>query len=252
MKNILALFISLLTFVSIGQEKVSKTGLNKGIPNNLEIGVKANMNFYFSQYKSIEDGAAEAIEDAKEPPGFGLGFFAHFKFSEHVGLQTELNAHYRKGHSSSYRRYDLDSSLILYKEDLSNFSTIWLEIPVYLKFHWEYTPINRGHWKSKSQFGVYVGPRLVLTPSSKRELARATTTRIYDNTTLSIENDITATTSYNTPVGVGVALGADYELWNGFTVHLAYYRGLTTHVRKENGFKAFDNRIEFGFGYRFN
>ncbi|PHR36690.1 MAG: hypothetical protein COA38_01300 [Fluviicola sp.] len=252
MKNILVLVILFISVVSFGQSKVRYNGLNKAAPVDYEIGLKGYANFYFAKYKTIDDGAAESNDNASESVGTGLGFYSHFKFSEHVGIQTELNVHFRKGYSKSSRQYDLDSAHVVYKEDLSNYSTVSIEIPVYLKFHWEFTPIHRGHWKTKSQLGVLFGPRLVLNPSSKRELSRSTITRLYDETSQSIENNITATTKYNTSASFGFSLGVDYELWNGFTVHAAYYRGLTTHVRKSNGFKALDNRIEIGIGYRFN
>ncbi len=252
MKNILFLVVSLLSFASYSQQKVSYTGLNRVIPDNIEIGVKGNVNFYFAGHKPVEVGAVETNLNVTEPVGGGLGFYSHFLLSDHFGIQTELNVHYRTGSSTIKRKYAVDTAQTIYKEDLSSYTTVWLEIPVYMKFHWEFTPIRRGHWKTKSQLGLLFGPRLLLTPSSKRDLARATTTRLYDNTSLSIDNEAVALTKYNSPIGLGVALGVDYELWNGFLIHVAYYRGLTTHVRKENGFKALDNRIEFGLGYRFN
>lgn len=252
MKNILVLIIALFSLTCFSQQKVKYNGLNKNIPDNIEIGIKGNANFYFAKYKTIDDGAFEATDEVSEAPGAGLGFYAHFLLSDHLGIQTEFNMNYRTGNSTSFRKYDIDTARTIHKEDLSDFTTIWIEIPVYLKFHWEFTPIRRGHWKTKSQLGLFVGPRLVLTPSSRRDLSRATTTRLYDNTSLSIDNDVIATTKYNAIAGLGVALGVDYELWNGFMVHAAYYRGLLTHVKKSNGYKAFDNRIEVGIGYRFN
>lgn len=252
MKNILILFISLLSAFSFGQDKVKYNGLNRAIPDNIEIGVKGHANYYFAKYKIVEDSSIMSTVNASESIGGGFGFFGHFELSEHAGIQTELNFQYRKGNSTSYRQYDIDTARTLYKEDLSSFTTVLIEIPVYLKFHWEFTPIRQGHWKAKSQLGLYVGPRLVLSPFSKRDMARATTTRLYDNTSVSIQNDVAATSRYNSPIGVGVALGVDYELWNGFIVHAAFYRGLTSHVRKSNGYQALDNRLEVGIGYRFN
>jgi predicted porin len=66
-----------------------------------------------------------------------------------------------------------------------------------------------------------------------------------------VENNITAASDYNSSVGIGLAIGADYEFWNGCSFHIAYFRGLTSHVDQLNGFKALDNRIEVGIGYRF-
>jgi hypothetical protein len=253
MKNIIFLIIALFSLTSYGQQKVRYTGLNKNIPNNLEIGIKGNANIYFSQYKTIEDETAfESSDEISESLGGGIGVYCHFILGEHVGIQTEFNFAYRKGYSTSLRKYDVDTARTIHKEDLSDFTTISIEIPVYLKFHWKFTPIHKGHWKSKSQLGLFFGPRLILNPYSRRELSRSTTTMLYDNTSQWINQDAQIATRYNTIAGLGVALGVDYELWNGFMVHAAFYRGLLTHVNKLNGYKALDNRVEIGLGYRFN
>lgn len=240
-----------VSMTSYSQEKISYTGLNKSVPDRLELGVKANTNFYFAKHSPLSDGADLSSEARQERPGFGVGFYGHFMFSEHLGIQTEITTNYRRGFTTSYRHFDLDTARTLDVEEVSSYSTFFFEIPVYLKFHWNFTHLNQGHWKSKSQLGVFLGPRLILTPSSRRTLSRATTTRLYDEISLSVENDITAPSDYNASVGVGIAIGADYEIWNGLTAHIAYYRGLTSHVNSMTGFKALDNRIEVGIGYRF-
>lgn len=253
MKNILFLLGILFAFASFGQEKIKYNGLNRVIPGNVNVGVKQYTNYHFSSYKSRLSDSLTSIISGTESIGGGIGLFAHFELSERVGLQTEFNLMYSKGFVSSYTRYDLDSAQTIYKEDLSSYTTVSIEIPVYLKFRWEFTPIRSGHWKAKSQLGLFVGPRFILNPLSKRDFSRATTTRIYDNTSLSIENGIAAPSGkLNSLAGLGVALGLDYELWNGFIVHAAFYRGLTSHMSKSTGIKAFDNRIELGIGYRFN
>lgn len=251
MKNLFALFAISISLSCFGQEKVSRTGLNQGIPDKIELGVKSNLNFYFANHKSIADGSDQSSEDKRERPGFGFGAYGHFMFTDRVGLQTEVNLTYRRGFTTSYREFDIDTARYLNVEEVSSYSTFGFEIPVYLKFHWGFAHLNNGNWKNKTQLGVFVGPRLLLTPSSKRTLSRASTTNLYDEISLSVENNITPIADYNSSVGVGIAVGADYELWNGFAVHLAYFRGLTSHVNKLNGFKALDNRIEVGIGYRF-
>ena len=252
MKTIFTLIITAIALSCFGQEKVSHTGLNQAIPNNIELGVKSNVNFYFAKHKIVSDGADEAGVEVTEKPGFGFGVYGHLMFTDHVGLQAEVYMNYRRGLALSYRDYDIDTARTLKVQELSNYSTFWFEIPVYLKFHWELAHDYQGNWKTKSQLGVYVGPRLLLTPNSNRKFSRATTTRIYDEISLSVENDIEAPSEYSSAVGVGAAIGVDYELWNGFAFHIAYFRGFSSHVNKINGFKALDNRIEVGIGYRFN
>ncbi|MDG1332728.1 MAG: outer membrane beta-barrel protein [Crocinitomicaceae bacterium] len=251
MKNLFALLAISISLSCFSQERVNYTGLNSSIPDNIELGVKTNINFYFAKHTAIADGSDQASEDKRERPGFGVGAYGHFMFTEHVGLQTEVNLTYRRGFTTSYREFDLDTARFLNVEEVSSYSTFGFEIPVYLKFHWGFDHLNNGNWKSKTQLGLFMGPRLLLTPSSNRTLSRASTTNVYDEISLSVENDITAPSDYNSSVGVGIAIGADYELWNGFALHIACYRGLTSHVNKLNGFKAMDNRIEFGVGYRF-
>lgn len=252
MKNSILIALTFISLSCFGQQKVSSSGLNKNIPDNIELGVKANVNFYSAKHTAISDGSQEPTENVSEKPGFGTSFYGHFMFNDHVGIQTEVGVNYRRGFATSYRHFDLDTARTLDIEEVSSYSTFWFEIPVYLKFHWELPHTYQGHWKSKSQLGVYVGPRLLLTPQSKRTLSRATATRLYDEISLSVENDITAASKFNTGAGLGLAVGADYELWNGFSLHIAYFRGLTSHVNKLNGFKAIDNRLEVGIGYRFN
>jgi opacity protein-like surface antigen len=251
MKNTFALISFCISLSCLGQEKVNYTGLNQSIPDNIEVGVKSNLNFYFAKHTSIADGSDQSSEDKRERPGFGFGAYGHFMFTDHVGLQTEVNLTYRRGFTTSHRQFDIDTARTLSAEEVSSYSTFGFEIPVYLKFHWGFDHLNNGNWKDKTQLGLFIGPRLLLTPSSKRTLSRATTTRLYDEMSLSVENDITAASDYNSSVGVGLAIGADYALWSGFSVHLTYFRGLTSHVDKLNGFKALDNRIEIGIGYRF-
>ena len=252
MKNIIVLTVTCISLSCFGQQKVNRSGLNQNVPDNIEIGVKANVNFYSAKHTALSAGAEGPSEDVSENAGFGFGLYGHFMFNDHVGIQTEVNMNYRRGFTTSYRHFDLDTARTLDIEEVSSYSTFWFEVPVYLKFHWELPHTYQGHWKSKSQLGLFVGPRLLLTPSSKRTLSRATATRLYDEISLSVENDITAASDFNTSVGLGFAIGADYELWNGFAIHIAYFRGLTSHVNKLNGFKAIDNRLEIGLGYRFN
>lgn len=251
MKHSIILAILFLSFVSFGQHKRGISGLNKRIPNGYDIGMKANANYYFSSLSSVQGTASSADVEGKERIGGGLGFYGHFYLSEMVGIQTEFNAHMRRGYLRTYRGYEQDSMRTIFNDEIINYSTVFFEIPIYLKFRWEFTPIRRGNWKADSRLGLFVGPRLTFNAFSNSSLSRATITDSYDNVSLSINNDATSLGKVNRFVGVGAAIGVDYEVWNGFMVHASYFRGFLNHFKEETGAKGLENRIEVGVGYRF-
>lgn len=176
-----------------------------------------------------------------------------------MGLQPEINIHHRQGNVINFNQFVLDTAITISKEELFGFSTIWFEIPVNFRYSWAFTPLSTGHWKPKSALSVYAGPRLVLMPFRRGIVSRSTSTysELYGQTSLSVRNNIIPSTKrgakFSPLMGVGIAIGVDYELWNGFNINLSYYRGLTSHSSKSNnGFRAIDNRLEVGIGFRFN
>ncbi|NVK63950.1 MAG: outer membrane beta-barrel protein [Flavobacteriales bacterium] len=251
MKYSIILITLCASFLSFGQHKREYTGLNKFIPNGYDVGMKANANYYFSGVKSVPGTSNFAEAEGEERIGGGLGFYGHFYLSEKVGIQTELNAHYRSGYLRTFRGYKQDSMRTISNEEITNYSTVFFEIPIYLKFRWEFTPIHKGNWKADSRLGLFVGPRLTFNAFSNSTVARATTTDSYDNVSLSVANDATSLGRVNRFFGVGASLGLDYEVWNGFLVHASYFRGFLNHFVDETGAKAFENRVEVGIGYRF-
>ncbi len=252
MKFSILLFTLCVSALSFGQHKREYTGLNKFIPNGYDVGMKGNINYYFSSLKSVQGTATSADVEGQERIGGGLGFFGHFYLSERVGIQTELNAHVRNGYLRTYRFFEQDSMRSIFNDEITNYTTVLFEIPIYLKFRWDFTPIRKGSWKADSRLGVFVGPRLTFNTFSNSTLSRATITDSYDQVSLSVANNTNSLGKVNKFFGIGASIGADYEVWNGFIVHASYFRGFLNHFKEETGAKSSENRLEVGIGYRFN
>ncbi len=255
MKKLLAILVVLVAFGAMGQERVKYNGLNRWVPDNVDIGMKFQSNYYFPQYIVEAQGATSSFATSNDQVGGGGGFYYRYGFTDHISLQTELNIHYRQGSVNSSRTYEVDTAIRVIKEDLSNYFCLFTEIPVYFKYRWSFIPLRQGHYKAKSALGVFIGPRAVITPYSTRDFAKSTETRAYEQESTSIETETTSidpkASRFSPIAGMGIAAGVDYELWNGFIVHAAYYRGLLTHAIKSNGVRALDNRVEVGIGVRF-
>jgi len=257
MKKWLFLVALSTVFVSNAQEKMRYNLLNRNAPDAYGVGMKWQANYHLPQYTVINDGFETASQTSTEGIGYGLGFYYRAEFNDHWGLQTELNFNFRQGRLGVDRTYVLDTTLLVDRSRLSNFDIFNIEIPIYLKWRHEFIPRHTGLWKSKSAIGIYLGPRVVLSPFSQRDISKITRTVLYEQESISVESDEQATPLLSddriSPLAsMGAALGVDYELWNGFILHLTYYRGFLTHTIEDTKVKAMDNRIEFGIGYRFN
>lgn len=242
-------------FVSNAQEKIRYNLLNRNAPDGYGVGIKWQGNYHLPQYTVINDGFDAASSSSVENVGYGMGFYYRNEFNDNWGLQTELNFNFRQGRLGVERSYSQDTTLAVTRDRLSNFNIFNIEIPIYLKWRKEFIPRHKGHWKSKSALGILLGPRVVLSPYSRRDISKITRTTLYEQESVSVEPDATDLLSDNriSPLAsMGVSLGVDYELWNGFIAHVAYYRGFLTHTIADTRVKAMDNRIEFGIGYRFN
>jgi len=252
MKSSIFIIALCISFISFGQHKRNYTGLNRFIPNGYDIGIKGSANYYFSSLKAVQGDAVSASVEGKERIGGGFGFYGHFYLSERIGLQTEFNTHVRTGYLQTNRAYQQDSMRTIYNEEITNYSTVFFEIPIYLKFRWEFTPIHKGAWKADSRLGLFFGPRITMNAFSNSSLSRAVVTDSYDNVSLSVANDATSLGKVNRFFGVGAAIGVDYEVWQGWMIHAAYFRGFLNHFVEETGADGRENRIELGIGYRFN
>lgn len=251
MKSFIFIVALCVSFASFGQHKRKHTGHNRLIPNGYDIGIKGSANYYFSSLKVVQGDADFASVEGRERPGYGLGIYGHFYLSEKVGIQTEFNTHVRTGYLQTNRTYKQDTMRTIYNEEVTNYSTVFFEIPIYLKFRWEFTPIRKGAWKADSRLGLFVGPRITLNAFSNSSLSRAIITDSYDNVSLAVANNTNSLGKVNKFFGLGAAIGVDYEIWQGWMVHAAYFRGFLNHFVEETGAEARENRIEVGIGYRF-
>ena len=252
MKEALLFIFTLCTLMASGQARTNNIGRNKFIPSKISYGIKANANYHFPAYKVQPLDAKTSSGDGTDNPGGSLGFYFRYTIKGNFSIQPEVNFVYRSGNTTSNRTYEYDSTIAIVREDVSNYMAFGIEIPVYLKWRWEFTSLRRGHYKSKSGFGVFLGPRLVLTPYSRADQGtRATTTLYGQESTSIIKNGTNESTRFSPAASLGVSAGLDYQWRNGFSVHATYYRGLLSHVLAERGFKAYDNRLEVGIGIRF-
>ena len=135
---------------------------------------------------------------------------------------------------------------------MSNYSAVTVEMPFNFKWRWELTALRKGHWKPGSAFGFYAGPRLSLAGFSRQYISKATQTTIYEQTSKSFEEEaLFEDIKYSPIASIGIGGGIDFEHHSGLILSASYYRGLTTHSRKINGYKSLDNRFELGIGIRF-
>lgn len=247
----LALFV---VFGSFAQEKVKYNGLNRNAPHSNSFGLKGQANYYFASFKAVTGDADSSSVSGSDLMGGGFGAYFRYDLKENIGIQSELLIHHRQGRAVGLRKYILDTAMTLYNEELSSYEGTWIEIPVYLKYRREFTYSRGGHWKPNSSIGIYLGPRAVITPYSRRKLSRSTYTVLYDQRSYDVQNNIDSDYD-NTPrfapiAGLGIAAGVDFEFRNGLLFHAAFYKGLLSHSKASLGYKTFDNRIEVGLGFR--
>ncbi|NRA13600.1 MAG: outer membrane beta-barrel protein [Crocinitomicaceae bacterium] len=252
MKLILTVAVICLSLTSFGQERRNRVGLNKYIPINMHLGMKFSANQYFSTFKLEPSGASSATISGSESIGGGGGFFLRYDWDNGLAFQTELNFHFRNGKVRTSHMFTPDTMITVTKDYLTNFNSVTAEIPIYLKYRWELTPTRKGHWKAGSAISVFLGPRIVFGPYSKRSVGRNIFTQIYDQESRLVETEIEGLNTRFTPIAsLGVSAGVDYELHSGLLVHASFYRGLTSHSKKAYGYKILDNRLEVGIGIRF-
>lgn len=252
MKKILTVALICLSLTAFGQERRNRVGLNQYIPLDMHLGMKFSANSSFSDFKLEASDAVASTISGSESLGGGGGFFLRRDWASGFSIQSELNFHFRTGKVRTSHVFAPDTMMTITKDLLTNFTTVTVEIPFYLKYRWELIPIRKGAYKAGSAFSVFLGPRIALAPYTKRSVGRNIFTRIYDQDSRLVETDVEGIRTRFAPViSMGVAAGADYELHGGFLVFASYYRGLTSHSIKEYGYSLLDNRLEVGIGVRF-
>lgn len=251
MKKSLIILFAILASHTFGQRATTNLGYNKTVPTRNSFGLKFSYNLNIPSLKLDEQGADLSFIKDVRGLAFGAGFFWRTDFSTVSTLQTELIFGYRSGAISIDRTYDIDTMINIQKLEVSNYSALNAEIPIYYKHRFEFIP--HGRLKSQTALAVLVGPRAMFALSSKRDLSRAAVTMMYDQRSEYVENNITGTgvnTEFSPFFSLGISAGADIEFTNGLMFHAIYTRGLMSHSIKEHGYKLFDNRIELGLALR--
>ena len=252
MKQILTVALICLTLTAFGQERRNRVGLNRYIPLDMHIGMKFSANSYFSSFKLETTDAVSSKISGSESLGGGGGFFLRRDWANGFSIQPELNFHFRTGQVSTLHIYAPDTMMTITKGVLTNFNTVTVEIPFYMKYRWELISMRKGAYKAGSAFSIFLGPRIALAPYTKRSVGRNIFTQIYDQDSRLVETEVEGLRTRFAPIiSMGVAAGVDFEIHGGFVAFASYYRGLTSHSIKEYGYSLLDNRLEVGIGVRF-
>lgn len=251
MKKSLILIFALIAAHSFGQRATNGLGYNKNVPTKNSLGIKFSYNLNMPSVKLDEQGADLSFIKNVRGVEFGAGFFWRTDFSTSSALQTELIFGYRSGGIRTDRTYDIDTMINIQKLEVSNYSALNLEIPIYYKHRFEFIP--HGRLKSQTALGLLIGPRAMFALSSKRDISRAAITMLYDQRSEYVENNISGAGvdgEFSPFFSLGISAGADIEFTNGLMFHAIYTRGLMSHSIKDHGYKLFDNRIELGLALR--
>jgi hypothetical protein len=251
MKQILTLLAICLAITSFGQERRTKAGLNRFIPDNVSAGIKGSMNIYRPSLKLQSSDASLTAINGNEKIGGGGGFYFRFDMKGHLCIQPEINVHFMSGSVHWKQTFTPDPEIKVTKSGVTSYSTLNVEVPVYLKWRQEITVTRRGHTKENSAISFFIGPRLIISPYSTQTVGKRTESVIYGERSEFVESVSDADPSYSPLMGMGAAVGVDLELWNGFIMHACYYRGILKNSLKSANFKSYENRFELGLGLRF-
>ena len=109
----------------------------------------------------------QPVQDAISGSEFlagGAGFFLRRDWANGFSIQPELNFHFRMGKVRTSHIYAPDTMMTITKDVLTNFNTVTIEIPFYLKYRWELIPMRKGAYKAGSAISIFLGPRVALAP----------------------------------------------------------------------------------------
>ncbi|MCR9171017.1 MAG: PorT family protein [bacterium] len=241
MKYIIALGVMLSTVSAFGQ-------FGGRLPDNKSWGLKASFNYYLPSYKTTNP-ASEISNNTNT--GFGGGAYFRYDFNDLVSFQPELLFASRSGSVTGVTTNEVDTNITITETSVSNVAQTTIELPLNLKFRWEFIARHQGAWKSNSTLGVVTGPRLVFNMASSRTTSSSEVTSLYGQQSTEVRDlSTTNATDYFSPFSFGWGVGVDYEFAGRMIVYGNYFRGLTSMNKPEFGFKSFDNRFEVGLGIR--
>ncbi|XOV66033.1 MAG: outer membrane beta-barrel protein [Fluviicola sp.] len=233
-----ALFTSMAVFGQFGGR----------LPDNKSFGLKASFNYYLPSYKATN----EATEISNNTyVGFGGGAYFRYDFNDLISFQPEVLFSSRTGSVTSETTSQPDDEITITETSISNLAQTTVELPLNLKFRWDFIATHLGAWKSNSTLGVVTGPRMVFNMSSSRSTSSSEVTTLYGQQSTEVrELSTTSASDYFSPFTFGWSVGVDYEFAGRMIVYGNYFRGFTSMNKPEFGFKSFDNRFEVGLGIR--
>jgi hypothetical protein len=187
----------------------------------LTIGAKAGLNY--SIYGTKVDPEPEEKPESDSGIGFHVGGFVNYNFSDRIGVRTEL-LYSARGTSFSDETTSTTSVLgttITTKTETDGSATAsYIELPILLNF------------QATEGLSFQAGPGLGFLMGYKSKfdskLTRTTTTGSTSSTTTSESSGDNSSTEGIRGMELGLAVGGNYQLENGLSFGLRYWRGLNT------------------------
>lgn len=192
-------------------------------------GVKAGLNLSKMSIKT----EGEKVDDIKFKPGFNIGAFADFSFSDMVALETGLTIE-----TKGFKMKDEESLFGEKIKTVSTFNVVYATIPVQARLNF-------------SNFYLLAGPYLGIGVTGK-----AKTKVTYDGETEkeddSIEFGDDAEKSDLKRLDFGLGIGAGYEFTDKFGVRLGYDLGLANlQPGGDSNYKATNGSLNVSATFKF-
>jgi len=214
----------------------------------LTVGAKAGLNY--SIYGTKIDPEPEEKPESGSGIGFHVGGFLNYNLSDKIGLRTELLYSAR---GTSYTDESTSTTSILgitstTKTETDGSATAsYLELPIMVNF------------QASEALSFHAGPGLGFLMGYKTKFdsksTTTTTTGGSSTTTTSESSGDSDSKEGIRGMEIGLTLGGAYQLENGLSFGLRYWRGLSTFNEDTEGgpvtVKTNANVIQFSVGYAF-
>lgn len=220
-----------------------------GVANaQLTVGTKVGLNY--SIYGTKIDPEPQEKPESDSGVGFHLGGFLNYNLSDKIGLRTELlySARRTTFTDETTSTSSIFTTTITTKTETDGSATAsYLELPIMVNF------------QASEALSLHAGPGLGFLMGYKAKFDSKTTT------TTTIGGNSTTTTSESSGdsdskegirgMELGLTLGGAYQLENGLSFGLRYWRGLSTFNEKTDygstTVKTNANVIQVSIGYAF-
>ena len=245
MKHLIPIALILIAFTAKGQR----------MPGETSYGAKLFFLGSSPSGKSLNSSGAKLNSTRKL--GFSLSGYAKYEINEFYRFQPEIMI------SSTMSQHLIYTTTNTFDASLSGSGSVVTDnellvtytnvaIPLYFKRVFEFTLVKKGHYKATQTLGIMAGPRIDMNLfPTKTSLIRETTDLYGQRSVEVIRTEYSPGRDVVRGLGAGISVGVDWEMSNRLVMHLQYYRGLTSILKKESGFKSFNNQLELGIGYCF-